>query len=181
MKKIIISIVVLVVVLAALYMYMDNRGRTLSPPGNASLTNGSLTVSIAYSRPSVRDRIIFGTNEEKALQPYGEYWRLGANESTEIEFNKNVLFNGVAVNAGKYRVYAIPGVNEFEIVLNTALGTWGAFSPDAEQDILRTKVSVEKLTTPTEQFTISMQPTSDSIRVSFEWEHVRITVPVEVN
>lgn len=181
MKKIIISIIVLVVVLAGVFMYMNQRSRTLSPPANASLTNGALTVAIDYSRPTVRNRVIFGTKEAGALQPYGEYWRLGANESSEISFNTNVLFNGSEVQAGRYRIYTIPGINSFDVILNTELGAWGAFTPDVKRDIVRTKVSVEKLTTPTEQFTIVMQSVGDSINVSFAWEHVKFMVPIQAN
>ncbi|MCZ8216518.1 MAG: DUF2911 domain-containing protein, partial [Cyclobacteriaceae bacterium] len=89
-KKIVIGVIVVVVILGAAAAYMSYRSRTLSPPGEASLTNGALTVSVKYSRPSVRGRLIFGTKEQGALQPDGGYWRLGANEATEISFSKNV-------------------------------------------------------------------------------------------
>jgi hypothetical protein len=59
MKKIVIGISVLVVVIAGVFYYLNNRNRTLSPPGNTELTVGELSVSIPYSRPSVRDRVIF--------------------------------------------------------------------------------------------------------------------------
>src|SRR6188768_2923196 len=117
-KKIIIGVLVVVGLLAIGFVYLNYRNRTLSPPGNTELTANGLTVSIPYSRTSVRGRLIFGTEEQKALQPYGKYWRLGANESTEITVNKDVLFNGQAVKAGTYRIYAIPAADGFDIVLN---------------------------------------------------------------
>jgi hypothetical protein len=181
MKKVIISILALVVVLAGVFMYMNYRSRTLSPPANASLTQGALTINIDYSRPTVRNRVIFGTKEAGALQPYGEYWRLGANESTEIKFSTNVLFNGKAVNAGTYRMYAVPGAETFDILLNTELGAWGAFTPDATLDILRTTIPVQKLPTPTEQFTVTLQPSDNSIAINLEWERVKLTIPVQAN
>src|SRR6185436_18624918 len=106
-----------IVILAAAFSYLNNRNRTVSPPGSAQLTNGDLSISISYSRPSVRGRLIFGTKEQEALLPYGKYWRLGANESTEITFNKDVLFNNNPVKAGTYKVYAFPGPDTFEIGL----------------------------------------------------------------
>ena len=122
-KKIIIGVVALVVLLAIGFVYLNNRNRTLSPPGSTELTANGLTVSIPYSRPSVRGRLIFGTEEQKALQPYGKYWRLGANESTEITVNKDFTFNGQPVKAGTYRMYAVPGATEFEIVLKDRKST----------------------------------------------------------
>lgn len=180
-KKILIAVVVLIVFLVAALIYLNNRNRTLSPPGSTELANGDLLVSIQYSRPFVRNRIIFGSKEQGALQPYGEYWRLGANEATEITFNRNVSFNGSAVNAGTYRIYAIPGSEAFDLVLNSELGVWGVFEPDPEADILKTSVPVEKISPPIEQFTVSMLAVGDTININFEWEKVRLSVPVTAN
>lgn len=178
LKKILIGLGILIVVLVAAFLYLNNRNRTLSPPGSAELTNGELSISITYSRPSVRGRVIFGTETEGALQPYGKYWRLGANESTEITFNKDVNFNGAPVKGGTYRMYAIPGADEFEIALNSELGTWGAFEPDYSLDILHTKVPVQKTSSLVEQYTISLAPTDNGIDVIFEWANTRFVVPV---
>lgn len=179
LKKILIGVIVLLVVVGAGFMYLNYRNRTLSPPGSASLTNGALTVSISYSRPSVRDRVIFGTEEQKALQPYGKYWRLGANEATEISFSTNVLFNGKPVNAGTYRIYAVPGPEQFELALNTELGEWGYSEPDYSKDVLKTTVPVEKLSTPVEQYTITLGKSGSNINAIFDWSDVRLTVPIE--
>jgi len=69
-KKIIIGVVAFVVLLAIGFAYLNYRNRTLSPSGKTELTVNGLTVSIPYARPSVRGRLIFGTEEQKALQPY---------------------------------------------------------------------------------------------------------------
>lgn len=180
-KKILIVVVVLIVFLVGALIYLNNRNRTLSPPGSAELANGNLVVSVQYSRPFVRNRMIFGSKEQGALQPYGEYWRLGANEATEIKFNRNVSFNGKLVNAGTYRIYAIPGADDFEFALNSELGVWGVFDPDTEKDLLRTSVPVEIVSPPIEQFTISMLAVGDTINVNFEWEKVRLSVPITPN
>ncbi|WP_336515079.1 DUF2911 domain-containing protein [Pollutibacter soli] len=178
-KKIIIGVLSLVVLLAIGFAYLNYRGRTLSPPGKTELTVNGLTVLINYSRPSVRGRLIFGTDKEKALQPYGKYWRLGANESTEITVNKDVLFNGEPVKAGTYRMYAIPGSDAFEIVLNSELGKWGAFEPDKSLDVLHTKVPVTHSEHPVEQYTISMIEADGGVNVVFEWSDTRFVVPVK--
>jgi len=177
-KKIIIGVVAFVILLGIAFVYLNYRNRSLSPSGKAELTANGLTVSIPYSRPSVRGRLVFGTAEEQALQPYGKYWRLGANESTEITVNKDVLFNGQPVTAGTYRMYAIPSADEFEIVLNSELGQWGAFEPDSSLDVLRTKVPVEPAGSPVEQYTISIVEADGGINVVFEWSDVRFTVPI---
>jgi hypothetical protein len=178
-KKIIIGVLILVAVLAIAFVYLNYRNRTLSPPGETALTVNGLTVSIPYSRPSVRERLIFGTEQQKALQPYGKYWRLGANESTEITVNKNILFNGQPVKAGTYRMYAIPGADSFEIVLNSELGKWGALEPDYSLDVLHTKVPVEHASAPVEQYTISTIEADGGVHVIFEWSDAKFIVPIK--
>jgi hypothetical protein len=179
-KKILIGILAVVLLLAAAFFYLNYRNRSLSPPGSETLTSGGLTVSVTYSRPSVRGRLIFGPEEQKALQPYGKYWRLGANESTEITFSRDVLFNGSPIKAGTYRIFAIPGAETFEIGVNTELDKWGYSEPDYDMDILRTKVPVEKISSPVEQYTISLAPEGDGINMIFEWSDTRFVVPIKV-
>ena len=41
---------------------------------------------VIYSRPQTRDREIFGK-----LVPYGEVWRTGANEATEITLYEDLM------------------------------------------------------------------------------------------
>src|SRR5688572_2538994 len=103
-KKILIGVLALVVIVVAAMFYLNNRNRTMSPPGSAELSNGDLKVSVAYSRPSARGRVIFGSEAQGALQPHGKYWRLGANEPTTITFSKDVKFNGEPVKAGTYTI-----------------------------------------------------------------------------
>lgn len=173
-----IGVAIVVAILAAGMFYLNNRNRTLSPPGKAELTSGDLTVSISYSRPSVRARVIFGTAEQGALQPHGAYWRLGANESTEITVNRNLNFNDQPIKAGTYRMYAIPGPDSFDIVLNSELGKWGAFEPDHALDILHTKVPAQKAVAPVEQYTIELTPTANGADVIFTWADTRFVVPL---
>jgi hypothetical protein len=178
-KKIIIGVTALVVVIVAFLAYANYRNRSLSPRGTTELTVNGLSVSIPYSRPSVRGRVVFGTEDQKALQPYGKYWRLGANESTEITVNKDFIFNDQPVKAGTYRMYAIPGAEMFEIILNTELGKWGAFEPDHALDLLTTKVQVERNSSSVEQYTITTSEVNGGINVVFEWSDVRFIVPIK--
>ncbi|MBT1699133.1 DUF2911 domain-containing protein [Fulvivirgaceae bacterium PWU4] len=179
-RKILIGILAIVLLLAAAFFYFNYRNRTLSPPGNETLTSGGITVSVSYSRPSVRGRVIFGSEDQNALQPYGKYWRLGANEATEVTFNRDILFNGSPVKAGTYTMYAIPGPESFEVALNSETDRWGAREPDYDLDVLHTKVPVEKISAPVEQYTISLAPAGDGINMIFEWSDVRFVVPLKV-
>lgn len=177
-KKFWIGIGALAVFLVVVFFYLDYRNKSLSPSGTATLTSAGMTVTVNYSRPSVRGRVIFGDESQNALQPYGKYWRLGANESTEVTLTRDVKFNGQALKAGTYRLYAVPGPQTFEIGVNTELGNWGAWEPDYDKDILKTKVPVEKLSNPVEQYTITLAPEGNGINMIFEWADTRFIVPL---
>jgi Protein of unknown function (DUF2911) len=179
-KKILIGAGILVLILVVGFIYLNNRNRTLSPAGRAELATTDLSITVTYSRPSVRGRVIFGTEESGALQPYGKYWRLGANEATEITFNKDVSFNQQSVKKGTYRIYAVPGAESFDIILNTQTGKWGAFEPDTKLDILKVAIPVQKTASPVEQFTIRLEPIEKGINVIAEWAETKIVMPVTV-
>src|SRR3954465_9689901 len=77
--------------------------RTPSPAASVSQTIGISTVTINYSRPSVKGRAVWGS-----LVPYGwnvqgfgagnsAPWRAGANENTVITFSNDVSVEGKAV------------------------------------------------------------------------------------
>jgi hypothetical protein len=179
LKKILIGIGLAILLLIVALYYLNKRSRSSSPPDTVSIEHEGLRVSIQYGRPSARGRLIFGTKEAKALQPFGEYWRLGANESTEITVNKNFLFNGKQVKAGIYRMYAFPGEEEFEIRLNSQLKTWGAFKPNFAKDVMTARVPVIRLAEPTEKFTINLKPTENGIDMVFKWSDFKWIVPIQ--
>ncbi|MEQ6167508.1 DUF2911 domain-containing protein [Ekhidna sp. MALMAid0563] len=168
-KKVLIGVGIVVVLIVAAVFYLNNRNRTLSPPGQAIGAMSGDTVSVEYSRPSVRDRLIFGEEEEGALQPYGVYWRLGANEPTFLSVSYDFRFGDSEIDAGKYVIYAIPRKGEMELRLNSDLRLWGYTEPDYSQD-LATEIERVNPSDHTEQFTIEAQPDSIGTRLVFSWD-----------
>jgi hypothetical protein len=177
-KKLWIGIAAVILFVVIAIAYLNYRNRSVSPPGSATLTSGGMTITVNYSRPSVRGRVIFGNESQSPLLPYGKYWRLGANESTEITINRDVLFNGTPVKAGTYWMYAIPGPETFDIVLNSELGKWGAWEPNYDKDVMRTKIPVKQTTASVEQFTISLAPEGAGIDVICEFATTRLVIPI---
>ena len=68
-----------------------------SPGARAALTVGITDIEIAYHRPGVKGRQIWG-----GLVPWNQVWRLGANEATTISFSTPVQVEGHDVPAGTY-------------------------------------------------------------------------------
>lgn len=174
MKRTTLIIIALVVVAAAVAWWFL---RPASPSGNASISHNGLEVSVSYSRPFKKGRVIFGDPSSGALQPHGQYWRLGANAATEITFNKDVSFGGTPVQAGTYRMYAIPGAQSWQIILNSALGKSGSEHPDKNLDVLTLEVPPE-VATELEQFTISFRPGGEGVTMDLLWDRVRVSVEI---
>ena len=179
-KKIFISLGVVagVLVLGVLYLVF---GPKASPAKTTSFNNSGLDISVSYSQPYKKGRLIFGSAEDKALQPYGKYWRLGANAATEITFSKNVTFAGKPVNAGTYRMYAVPGPTSFQVSLNSELGVYfGVNEPDYTKDVLKVDVPTAVNPTEVEQFVIELSADGATTNMDFMWDKVVVRVPITV-
>lgn len=169
---------VLFIVVAAL-AYLALTTKSHSPSETKTFSYNGADIKVVYCRPYKKGRLIFGEDKDDALQPYGKYWRLGANEATEISFSKNVNFAGKPLNAGTYRMYAVPGASTWQVGLNSELGKWGAAEPDYALDVLKVEVPAE--TGPeTEQFTITFDSDSTAARMNFAWDKTLVRVPITI-
>jgi len=140
---------------------------------------GKITEPVAarviYSRPQKNGRIIFGD-----LVEYGKVWRLGANEATEIEFYKDVKIDGKKVSKGRYTLYAIPNQDNWIIIINKDVDTWGAFIYDEQKDILRTTVPVQKLDEPLEALVMTFEKTDIGCDLIIAWENIKVALPINL-
>ena len=180
MKKIVLIIVgVLLTLVVGVALYGALVVSKRSPISTASVNDQGLDIKVAYCQPYKKGRLIFGEEKDGALQPYGKYWRLGANAATEITFNKNVNFAGQSVNAGSYRMYAVPGANSFQVSLNSELGVYFAIQePDYTKDVIKVDVPVTSAPNETEQFTITFGSDSTGVKMNLVWDKTQVTVPI---
>jgi hypothetical protein len=130
---------------------------------------------VIYSRPQKNGRLIFGD-----LVEYGKVWRMGANEATEIEFYKNVQINGDKVAKGRYTLYAIPNADNWTFILNKDVDTWGAFKYDAQKDVLRTTVPIEKLNDVVEALSMNFEKTDNGCNLVVAWDNVKADLPISI-
>lgn len=132
-------------------------------------------ITIEYSRPGVKGRVIFGE-----LIPFGKIWRTGANASTKITFGEDVKIEGNPVAAGTYAIYTIPDKDTWEIILYTDLklgGNVADFKP--ENALVRFKVKSSELCYKEETFTINIADiTATSANVELTWEKTRVAFNV---
>jgi hypothetical protein len=150
----------------------------VSPKATVSQTVGLTDVSIAYCRPGVKGRVIWG-----GLVPYAEVWRTGANEATTITFSDPVTVNGNAVAAGTYGLFTIPGKESWTVILSKGAKLWGAYEYKKEEDVLRFEVKPRAAAAAKEWMQFRFEAlTNDSADVVLAWESVEVpfTVKVEV-
>jgi hypothetical protein len=179
-KKIYISIAILVVGFLAFFIYGVLTTRSHSPSETKAFSHAGLDVKVVYSRPYKKGRLIFGDEKDEALVPNGKYWRLGANEATEITFSEPVTFAGKPVSAGSYRMYAVPNTTSWEITLNSELGKFGYFKPNYALDVVKVSASVQSSPVEAEQLTINFDNDSTGVIMDILWDRTLVRVPIEV-
>ncbi|HEX6333534.1 MAG TPA: DUF2911 domain-containing protein [Flavisolibacter sp.] len=129
---------------------------------------------VTYSRPHRQGRNIFGS-----LVKYGEPWRLGANEATEIEFFQPVTIQNRRVEKGRYVMYCIPQQDHWTLVLNSNLFTWG-LRPDRSRDVASFNVPVQNESQSTEYFTMVFEQTASGADLVIVWDTVAVRLPIQM-
>lgn len=156
----------------------DEPERRKSPLAMARTTLGDAYVKVTYGQPYKRGRQIFGE-----LVPYGEVWRTGANEATELTTTEDIQFGDQTLKAGTYALFTIPGKDKWTIIVNRTLGQWGAYSYSADDDIYRFTVPVDSTSESFEAFTMSFDETEEgatSTNLNLMWDKTKVSIPVSV-
>jgi len=149
-------------------------GNRKSPIAISSIKHKNTYVKVVYGQPYRKGRAIFGEWE-----PYGEIWRTGANEATEITITEPILMNMEVIDPGTYSLFTIPNEDSWTIILNNSVGLWGAFDYNQQLDAFRFDIPVINLETPIEAFTISFSDLDRSVTtMSLSWDVVKIEIPI---
>lgn len=180
MKK----LIVILITLSSLTATAQVQTPAASPAGSVSAVVGLTDIKVDYSRPRIKGRKIFGS-DENALVPYGKIWRTGANNGTVISFSDDVKVEGISVPKGEYLLLTWPGATEWTVSLykDTSLGgNVGGY--DQSKDAANFKVKPEKLTEKVETLTINIGDISDdskNAKVQIAWENTSVKFGVTVD
>lgn len=132
-------------------------------------------LKITYSQPLKRGREIFD-----GVVPYGQVWRTGANEATELTVTKEIMVNGNSLKAGTYSLFTIPEKDNWTIIINSELGLWGSYNYNSKLDVLRFQVPTQSLKDVVyEPFTITIDQKNDKADVLLMWDTVRVSFPIQ--
>ena len=150
---------------------------TLSPFSKISQQVGLTDVTLEYSRPSAKGRIVFGE-----LVPFDQVWRTGANAATKITFKEVAKIGGKTIQPGEYAIYTIPSKDLWTIIIhsNTSLRSiaGGAYKPS--NDVFRFEIA-PKNNNYVETFTCQFsQVKTNALMLDIAWENTLISIPIEV-
>jgi hypothetical protein len=150
--------------------------KPLSPPATAEAKIGGKNITVNYSAPSKRNRVIMGE-----LVPYGQVWRTGANAATKLTTDADLMIGNLHVPAGTYSLFTIPGEKEWTLIVNKQYGMSGT-KYDQAQDLGRVKMTVKPVKETVETFVIGLEPAGgQKANLTLTWENVAASVPVMVH
>lgn len=145
----------------------------VSPATTLSQDIGISKIELAFARPAVKGRKIWGD-----LVPYGQVWRAGANNATVLKLSRSAKVAGKEVPAGAYGFFVIPNEKSWTLILNKQAKQWGAYEYKPAEDVLRWEV-VPQEGPFLEYLDYRVTPTGmDGAIVELGWEKLRVSFPV---
>ena len=109
--------------------------------------------------------------------PYGQPWRMGADEATILLTQKAIEIGGKTIPAGAYTLYMMPSeTGTSQLVFSSALGGWG-IPVDTKHDVAQVDLTKESLDTPVDQFVmaVSRNPSGGGL-IKLSWENTAYSV-----
>lgn len=189
MKKTIYLVGILTFLLAANIFGQINLPRE-SQRQEIAQTIGDTRVALVYHRPNAKARDIFGCQTTDVvpkggvtypcLVPYGQVWRVGANENTTFETNRDIKINNQTLPAGKYGLHMIPGKENWTIIFSKTNDSWGSFSYKQENDQLRV-TAPPQIADAAETMSLgfeNVKPTTAD--VVMRWSNLRVPFTVDI-
>lgn len=139
---------------------------------------GLTDIEVNYSRPSLKDRQVFGPS---SIVPYGKVWRTGANQATKLVFSTPVKLNGNDLPAGTYALFTIPEKDDWTVIVNKGPAEWNPGKYDAKDDVVRFQVKPTTLSHKVETLTIEFNEIKElTSHLNILWDKVEIPLTLEV-
>jgi hypothetical protein len=167
----------LAVTFCAYAVAQQEGGPRKSPHETIAATLGGNKITISYGRPYLKGRKAVGGS----LVPYGEVWRLGADEATKLTTGADLMIGKLKVPKGSYALFTIAGQDHWTLIVNKKADQWGAFDYNQADDLGRTPLQVKHISSPVEQFTITLQPgPSSSLVLALAWENTEASTTIRL-
>ena len=176
MKKILTIVAAFVTMFASAQIKMPQASTTQK----ITQDFGMGSIELTYSRPNIKGRTAL--KEKSELAPLGSLWRLGANAATKIKFTDKVTIGGTELEAGTYVIYAIPGKEIWDVIINKGVNNWGTDGYKEAEDVVRVKVKAQKAANFAETFTMQFANiAAETCELHMAWAGVQVAVPISTN
>ncbi len=160
--------------------YMREQTKKHSPQETAAYSQNGLDLSVKYSSPAKKGRVIFGE-----LVPYNVVWRTGANEPTTFTTATDIRIIDKDLPAGTYSLWTEPGKESWSVIFNTEVPDWGVTilsggaetTRASEKDVIKVNVPVEETAQTVENFTIDFANT-EQLYMDISWDNTIVKVPI---
>jgi hypothetical protein len=165
--------VLLVIATSVISCARQNESQRPSPAAQAQCKFSSgKTITVDYSSLRMKGRKVFGE-----LVPYGEVWRTGANEATTFVTDETInTVQRTNIPAGSYTIFTVPNSDKWTLILNKHTKEWGIPYKYQSEELARVPMSVTRLASPVENFTISFDHTGGSCTLRMNWENAQASV-----
>jgi hypothetical protein len=140
-----------------------------------ALFNGK-KIGVAYGKPSVRGRKIFGD-----FVRYYRVWRTGDGIATQLTTESDLEVDGAIIPRGAYSLYTLPTEEHWKLIINKQTGQWGT-TYNQQLDLARVDLQIKKLKKSVEQLTFRLEKESNSKGLlKIEWETTSLSVPFHIS
>ncbi len=160
--------------------YLKEQTKKNSPEKASTYTNNGMDLSVTYSSPFKKGRVIFGE-----LVPYDQVWRTGANEPTTFTCTSDITIMGNNLPAGTYSLWTIPNSDSWSVIFNNDIPGWGVTLSSGgsettrkpENDVVQVQVPVKTLSEIVESLTIGFEE-GEQLNLTFSWDTTKVSVPI---
>jgi len=176
LKNVSRAVLVVIVVSTSLFAQQDKSKRP-SPPATAQCKSpeGKTIITVDYSSPRLKGRTL------AELEPPGQVWRTGANEATTFVTSANLATpKGVDIPAGSYTLFTVPEAEKWTLIINKHTGEWGIPYHYESEELARIPMTVSKLSSPVENFTISFDQAGGGCTMHLSWGDTQASVEFTV-
>jgi hypothetical protein len=150
-----------------------------SPRDTTRATVAGALLTVDYSRPRVRKRVILGE-----LVPLDVVWRTGADAATQFTTDRDLFLCGGAapdrcdhtLPAGSYTLWTVPHRDGAEIIVNRQTGQWGT-SYDSTRNLVRLPLRQRRGLPLEEAFTIRLESAGDGGTLVLRWDDFEWSLP----
>jgi len=160
---------------------------------DGSYSNGSWIV-VDYGRPILRGRTnLFGEGESygKGLYAGAPVWRAGANVSTRLSTERDLMVNGKRLPAGEYSLFVEFSGRSWTLIVSNHKakssgrsaeeGLWGSYEYTADKDVMRIPMKVSTNSLAVDQLTYSfVNMTQQDGTLAIMWDKELATVDFAV-